>query len=424
MLAGGLAAVICAVVLDERDLLRVGVFAALLPVIALFVTASRKVRLSAAHQVLPLRLQPGVTGQATLTVTNTGNARSSTLELAEPATPDLADGVHCLIPPLAPGRSAATTYRIHAERRGRFLLGPPQVRISDPFGLWEDHRTLPARSEVLVVPAVVPLSGMPISTGVRSAAMDRAAVGATGGEPDVGIRVYRNGDDIRTIHWRASARSEELMVRLEEPVSHGGATILLDVRADAHAGRGAHSSLETAVSLAASVSLHLLAADHQLRLLTSTGALLASGRDIADDVLANLAVVQADDAPALRPLSLTRSGMIVAVLGNLAAADARMLVASRGRSTSAVALLLDTAAWPEGHSSGAYRVAAATRAGARPDEHGDASAVLRAAGWRVVSVRPGEDLAEVWRQACAGSVAFRHGMDLPSPRPAMAGSER
>ena len=80
---------------------------------------------------------------------------------------------------------------------------------------------------------------MPISTGTRSAAADRAMSGATGGDPDVGIRNYRSGDDIRTIHWRASARHDELMVRLEEPVSHGGAVVMLDHRARAHAGEGA-----------------------------------------------------------------------------------------------------------------------------------------------------------------------------------------
>ena len=54
------------------------------------------------------------------------------------------------------------------------------------------------------------------------------------------------------------------------------------------------SSLETAVTLAASISLHLLGADHQMRLTTHTGAVLANGRDIEDDVLAALAVVEPD----------------------------------------------------------------------------------------------------------------------------------
>ena len=119
--------------------------------------------------------------------------------------------MRCLVPPLRPSHRAQTDYPLTASRRGRFLLGPPVVRVGDPFGLWEEHRTLASRTEVLVVPTIVDLSGVPGSTGTRSAASDRARTGASGGDPDVGIRHYRSGDDIRTIHWRASARHDELL---------------------------------------------------------------------------------------------------------------------------------------------------------------------------------------------------------------------
>ena len=106
--------------------------------------------------------------------------------MSERPTADLTPGVRCLVPPLRPGHRAQTDYPLTATRRGRFLLGPPTVRIGDPFGLWEDNRTLPVRSEVLVVPTVVDLAGMPISTGTRSAAADRAMSGASGGDPTSG----------------------------------------------------------------------------------------------------------------------------------------------------------------------------------------------------------------------------------------------
>ncbi len=296
LLAGGLAAIVCAFVLDERDLLRVGIFAALLPIAGMLAGMARRVRLAAAHQVSPARLDSGTHGQVSLSLTNNGTIRSSTLEIAEPPTPDLTAGVRCLLPPLRPGQRGQTEYPLRADRRGRFLLGPPTVRIGDPFGMWEEIRTLPVRTEVLVVPHVIRLAGMPVSTGSRSAAADRAVAGATGGDPDVGVRQYRNGDDIRTIHWRASARHDDLMVRLDEPVSHGEATVMLDHRAASHRGTGAQSSLESAITLAASISEHLLAADHQIRLTTHAGAVLARGRDITDDVLAQLAIVEPDDA--------------------------------------------------------------------------------------------------------------------------------
>lgn len=388
LLAGGLAACLCGVILDERDLLRVGLLAALLPVLAWAITATRRTSLTAAHYVTPERLSPGMTGSVALVVTNDGGSRTRPIELLEPGTPDLSAGTHCLIPALGRGRSAVSHYGLVAQRRGRFVLGPPQVRLGDPFGTWEDNRTLPVITEVLVIPTVVALQGSPTSGGSLSAASGRAAHGTTGGDPDVGVRQYQRGDDIRTVHWRASARYDDLMVRLNEPVSHGGATVLLDHRSHAHAGSGADSSLETAVSLVASVALHLLGEDHHVRLVAHTGRLLAGGHDIADDVLAGLALVEGDPTTGVEASAVSSPGLLIGVFGRLDERTTSLLTAARRRSGQTVALLLATQDWD----------------GIAPEHH--YAATLSAAGWRVVVVRRGEDLAQAWRRACSADDGF------------------
>ncbi len=388
LFAGGCAAIVCALLLDERDLLRVGILAAALPMVAMLLTARRRATLSAAHQALPDRLRPGTSGSVRLLLTNTGALPTRPVEVSEQATTDLTAGVRCLLPPLRPGATAVVGYPLTATRRGRFLIGPPAIRVADPFGLWEDNRTIDSRTEVMVVPVVVPLTGMPSAVGSRSAASGSAMSGTTGGDPDVGIRHYNPGDDIRTIHWRASARHDELMVRLTEPVSHGGTTVVLDHRAAAHRGIGPESSLETAVTLAASVSLHLLAGDYQVRLVSHYGAVIATGNDIADDVLAGLADVDADVVGGLQPGAVRTAGLVIAVLGDLDPAAAHLLVASRSRSSRGVALLLDTPSWDPAHGP-AHPVAAS-------------AAVLTAGGWRVVVLRRGDDLGAAWRVACSG----------------------
>jgi uncharacterized protein (DUF58 family) len=385
LVAGGIAAIICAFVLDERDLLRVGVMAVALPLFAVAITALRRITLRGVHQVAPERLRPGTRGQAVLVITNTGQTRTPSIEISEPGVAGLTTGMRYLIAPIRRGQSTRIIYPIHATGRGRFTLGPPHIRIGDPFDLWEDNRTLDARTEVLVVPTVVGLTGMPSSSGARSAASGRAALGTIGGDPDIGVRQYRSGDDIRTIHWRASARHDDLMVRLEEPVSHGGATIVLDHRAVAHRGDGAASSLETAVVLAASISLHLLGSDHQVKLVSHRGTVIAEGHDISDDVLAGLAVLEPDTTPNLQPIALGRAGLVVAVLGEMSASEAQLFAATRRRGVNAVALVMATQDWEPGPS------------GAGSDATVDA---LRAADWRVVVVRPGDDLAAAWRRAC------------------------
>jgi len=402
LLAGGLAAAVCAFLLDERDLLRVGILAAVLPFAAYLLTATRRPKIEASHQVLPDRLSPGTAGQVTLTLTNAGTARTRILELSEPPTVDLTAGMRCLLPGLRRGRSAQATYRLFAARRGRFELGPPLVRFSDPFALWEDVRVVDARTEVLVVPASVQLAGLPAGAGNRSAASGRAALGSVGGDPDIAVRSYRSGDDIRTIHWRASARHDELMVRLEEPVSHGGAVVLLDNRAPAHRGIGADSSLETAVTLAASISLHLLATDHEVRLTAHSGEVIAHGHDISDDVLAGLAVLGSDDDPSLRIPPVGSAGMLIGILGSVEPLQARQLVARRPRGVQAVALLLEVADWPDPSLAPAPPAAQCRN-------------LLEAGGWRTVVVRRGDDLADVWRQACRSGDGFATRQPVGAP---------
>lgn len=400
LLAGGVAACICAVILDERDLLRVGFLAALLPLVAWAVTATRRTQLSASHQVVPERLSPGLVGQVNLIVTNIGGSRTRPVELLEDPTPELSAGAHCLIPALARGRSAVTSYPLRARRRGRFLIGPPTVQLGDPFGTWEDSRTLPVFTEVLVVPTVVALQGTPSSGGVRSAPSGRAAQGTVGGAPDIGIRQYQRGDDIRTVHWRASARYDNLMVRLTEPVSHGGATVLMDHRAEAHFGLGEFSSLETAVSLAASVALHLLSGDHQVRLVSHTGRVLADGHDIADDVLAGLALLTSDPKGNFGPSAFIEAGLLIAVLGYADPETTQLLIASRRRSANAIALVLASPEWAGQEPSAQQR--------STPAENTDQMvSSLTAAGWRVVVVHPGDDLAGVWRRACSAGDGYR-----------------
>lgn len=404
LLAGGIAAAICALLLDERDLLRVGIFAVVLPVLAMLAWSVRSVRLTANHLVFPARLVPGSQGQVQLTITNGGSTRTAALEVTAPATPDLTGGVRCLLPPLRAAHRAQTEFPLRPLRRGRFQLRPPVIRVGDPFGLWEDIRTLDVRTTVLVVPALVDLAGMPPSTGNRSAAADRAATGVSPGDPDVGVRPYVSGDDIRTVHWRASARHDELMVRLNEPVSHGGAVVMLDHRAAVHVGQGATASLETAVSLAASISVHLLAAEHQIRLTTHSGAVLAAGRDIEDDVLAALAVIEPDNR-ALNGSSIAGTGLIVAVLGALDATSAGLLMAARRRGTTGIAFVLDTATWPAPPGGSGLRGDPAALAG------------LQSAGWRVVPVRRGDNLAQAWSRACHGNAPMTGAPHRPAPIP-------
>lgn len=386
LVAGGLAAVICALLLDERDLLRAGVLAVALPLVAAAVIMGRRLRVRATHRVLPDRLQPGTTGTVQVMLTNIGSLRTRPLQVTDQPTVGLTAGVRCLLPPLRSSSTAVVRYPLTATRRGRFSIGSVQLTAADPFGLCISSRTVESRAEVLVLPTVIPLLGTPPATGARSAAIGAATSGAAGGDPDAAVRPYLPGDDIRTIHWRASARRDDLVVRTRETVSHGSASMLIDHRAAAYQGVGADSGLEIAVTLAASISLHLLSEDYQLRLVGHAGQVIAAGNDIADDLLLGLADLTADDRP-LRAAPAGSPGLMIAVLGKCSTADAHLLGAGRPSAARGIAFLVAGAAGAAGTSR------------AEPAGTADAEAIMRASGWHTVTVRPGDDLAAAWANA-------------------------
>ena len=107
-------------------------------------------------------------------------------------------------------------YPLLGRVRGRFSTGPLTVRTTDPFGLVQLDRQFVATSEVMVTPRVVPLPTIRATGGAGSTGEARPHRIGVVGQDDVLVREYRQGDDVRRIHWRSTARWGDLMVRREE----------------------------------------------------------------------------------------------------------------------------------------------------------------------------------------------------------------
>ena len=130
--------------------------------------------------------------------------------------------------------TAALGYQVHGSRRGRHTLGPLRLRLVDPFGLVMRSASGADTVSLLVVPRVRPLGpGGPAGGHGGGGDGSRRSI-AVHGEDDVSVREYRHGDDLRKVHWRTTARTGELMVRLEERPWRAQATLLLDTRSRAH----------------------------------------------------------------------------------------------------------------------------------------------------------------------------------------------
>jgi uncharacterized protein (DUF58 family) len=172
--------------------------------------------------------------------------------------------------------------------RGVYPLLAAALESRYPHGLVRARRTAAAPAELVVYPAPLPAAQTPGRHGELTAA------GADASPGSVGLRDWQAGDDPRSVHWKATARRSQLVVRLPDTDAGGEAEVVLDRRCDL-------AALEHA--LAAVATLALAAEEQKERLVLRTQGTAASyGRGAAPyrELMRVLALLQplAADAPA------------------------------------------------------------------------------------------------------------------------------
>ena len=219
------------------------------------------------------------------------------------------------------------------------------------------------------------------------------------GQDDALVREYRSGDDRRRIHWRSTARMGDLMVRREEQAWDPSASIILDSRSNAHAGRGMHNSIEWAVSAAASIALHFLEdgfgveiyeAEGPMHISTASGQHSSTSAELVMDRLTDLRARPTTTLHyAVETAAIDRPGqLVVAILGRLTADDADSLLRVRRNRAQGLALVLDVDSFAE--TPAGPRVARPARAGDQ-DPAGQPVAGHRGPRRACPSPRPGRD---------------------------------
>lgn len=393
--AAGLTALACAMVLGQDDLVRVGTLLALLPVVAAFFVSRSRYRLGLVRSVSPTQVTAGKECRVQLDLTNDGRLPTGLLLLEDQLPYVLGTRPRFIIDRMAPGRRRGVSYLVRSEVRGRFVIGPLTVRLNDPFGLVELDRTFSSTAPLVVVPRVVPLPPIPLSGAWTGSGDNRPRAFASGSAEDVTVREYRRGDDLRRVHWRSSARVGELMVRREEQPWQSRATLFLDNRQSAHRGRGAASSFEHAVAVAASVAVHLVQRGFVVRLVTASGdehggSWHDRGGSAGETapLLEALAVVNTAGRRELDTGWLQdpgHSGLLVAVVGAVEEHDKAGFARMRNTAATAMAIALDVDAWVGASPAGGTAEATSAR-------------WLRARGWQSVTAGPADALSGVWQQ--------------------------
>ncbi|MGI8696100.1 MAG: DUF58 domain-containing protein [Mycobacteriales bacterium] len=400
LIAAGAAALLCSIVLGEKDLMRVAILLLALPLVSAVVVARTRFRLTCRRVLLPDHVAAGERAEVQLTLENVSLLPTAPLQLEDELPYALGGPSRFLAERTAAGRRRQVSYSVRSDLRGRFRVGPLRIRFSDPFGLVEITRSFTAIEVLTVVPAISPLPAVRIGGAWSTGGSSSSRSVSSRGEDDAATREYRHGDDLRKVHGRSTARTGNLMVRREERPWQARASLLLDTRGGAHRGDAPESSFEWAVSTFGSIGVHLLRRAYGISTVVGGRQIPVTAELGLLDRLAEVRLTRTDDLDELA--TSMRAGdqdaTMVAVLGLLTTEQAQLLAGCRAPTTPSVAILVESTSWLSLSDEAADRSLALAAA---------AGTVFATAGWRVVHARRGDTAARVWGSAGLGESGLR-----------------
>lgn len=284
LVAIGAALFAVAVWFDLRDIMLLASVGLAMPLAALAFLGLRAPRLAVTRAFEPPVVRAGESALVRLRVQNRSRRAFDGAHWRDLADPALHPPGEAVLPAVGRHEGALPSgddtvgleYRMRTPRRGIFEVGPLRIAVTDPFGLARIDRVVGTPREIVVTPRVTPLEsavGVVASVDGDVHALQRRT---HPNSDELIAREYRYGDPLRRVHWGATARRGELMVRDEEQRGDPEVRVLLDT---ALGGRARHPSVdahdhastldpafELGVEVAASIGVHLLSQGFRVRL--------------------------------------------------------------------------------------------------------------------------------------------------------------
>lgn len=418
LLAGGALVVLVGWLLQAPALVFAGTT---LVVLIVAVTASllfRTADVRVARRFSPDRGVAGWSAVETVSVLPRGRGTSGTVRVREQLPFGRLTDSEAAAVLLVPGRASSAVFRHHDLPRGRHRIGPLHVDLVESYGVARRRVVADGAAEFVVVPDVVEVGLGRESRALGDGSRRQREHSLAGGDDDPVTREYRRGDPMRRVHWKASARHGELMVRQEEQHGLPSARVVIAVAAEGWSdsrptvppSNGFRSkaaapaiplvsdAFEWAVSFAATVAVEVGHAGSLTVLATPDGSLVARhDPDSTTAFLDDLADLRLDDSFGVPAPAPSPREPVVAVVSGLDRLELDLLVASRGVGSSAVAVVV-TPALPLGGgltSRPARNADAADRTAGPVLSPDEVARALVDAGWRVVEADSSDDVGRL-----------------------------
>ncbi|ACU72733.1 protein of unknown function DUF58 [Catenulispora acidiphila DSM 44928] len=375
-----------------RELLLLAIGCATTLAIAIAWAASKRTNLVATSEYAPARPEDGQLVEATVHVRNHGRRTSRPMVAVEQVG---ADAYGLEIPELAAAQKHDGTYTFVAPRRGQLTVSRAPAANTDPIGLVRRTELDGQDTQIRVYPrwhsGIAPILGPDARVG-------RGTVGVPRGEYDFhSLRDYEPGDPLRLIHWRATAKRGEPLVRRLEVPDEAEQLIVLDNSALSLNAE----DFEHAVRVAASLAVAARRAGLALELRTVCGPAVARLRRTGRSASATAAMELLCDVEQMPLKQGPDLAAVLAGLGRGRADVARRGAAFRSENAGPVVLGVVTGFLSTRTATALSRARQRFEA-AYVVQVGEKVPVTRVKDVECVRIKTSEDLVGQWKRLVRG----------------------
>ena len=147
--------------------------------------------------------------------------------------------------------------RLYCYKRGYFQLGPLKATSGDIFGLYPRSITDSSVEHIIVYPRIYTIAqlGIPSLHPMGDTRTDRRIF--TDPTRIIGVRDYTPHDSLRHVHWKATARHQDLQVKIFESTTTLKLAIFLAIDSFKYGGIFKEDDFELGISTTASIINHV-----------------------------------------------------------------------------------------------------------------------------------------------------------------------
>jgi len=195
---------------------------------------------------------------------------------------------------VSPGDPTVVSLELTPSRRGRYHMRGVSVQATDPLRAAAGRSVRTPDETVVVYPRYFTVSELEVPLGRRYQPGGIPLTSSTGDAIEfVGIREYRPGDPIRSIHWRSWARRGEPIVKEYQEEYFCRLALILDTFLPRRAAEEERAAFEAGISVLASVADYFSRSEYIVDVLAAGPDVyqVSAGRSLAylDNILDVLA---------------------------------------------------------------------------------------------------------------------------------------